>query len=180
MDRGITACPGLKIETLRRAQGRLWGTRIRFFLAVLSAGVLSLPLNTQCHAQQAFDPVERQLARVEQAPAGPFKPDWDSLGAYRVPEWFRDAKFGIFIHWGVFSVPAFDNEWYPRNMYIEGSKAFKHHVETYGPQARFGYKDFIPMFRAENFDADAWVDLFARAGARYWGTQFCFFWSACL
>ena len=117
--------------------------------------------------QSSAGAVERQLAHVERAPDGPFKADWDSLGAYRVPEWFRDAKFGIFIHWGVFSVPAFDNEWYPRNMYIEGSKAFKHHVETYGPQAKFGYKDFIPMFKAERFDAGEWVDLFAKAGARY-------------
>jgi len=98
---------------------------------------------------------------------GPFVANWVSLGAYRVPKWFRDAKFGIFIHWGVYSVPAFGNEWYSRNMYQSGSPAFKHHVEIYGPQSVFGYKDFIPLFRAENFDADAWVDLFARAGARY-------------
>ena len=82
-------------------------------------------------------------------------------------DWFRDAKFGIFIHWGVYSVPAFGNEWYSRNMYVEGSAAFKHHVATYGPQSKFGYKDFIPMFRAEHFDANAWVDLFTQAGARY-------------
>ncbi len=119
-------------------------------------------------AQQADEAVRRQLAHVQQAAdAGPFKADWDSLGAYRVPEWYRDAKFGIFIHWGVFSVPAFGNEWYPRNMYLAGRPEFQHHVETYGPQAKFGYKDFIPMFRAEKFDPDAWVDLFARAGARY-------------
>jgi len=118
-------------------------------------------------AQQPNDAMRRQLVRVEQAPADPFKPDWNSLGAYRVPEWYRDAKFGVFLHWGVYSVPAFDTEWYPRNMYVQGSAAFKHHVETYGPQSKFGYKDFIPMFRAEHFDPDAWVDLFARAGARY-------------
>jgi alpha-L-fucosidase len=102
-----------------------------------------------------------------EAEAGPFKASWDSLGGYRVPEWFRDAKFGIFIHWGVYSVPAFDNEWYPRNMYVQGSSAFRHHVERYGPQSAFGYKNFIPQFRAEHFDPDTWVDLFARAGARY-------------
>ena len=118
-------------------------------------------------AQQPSRAVQEQLARVDRGAVGPFKPDWDSLGAYRVPQWFRDAKFGIFIHWGVFSVPAFDNEWYPRNMYIEGSAAFKHHLQTYGSHEKFGYKDFIPMFRAEHFDPDAWVDLFARAGARY-------------
>jgi alpha-L-fucosidase len=111
---------------------------------------------------------ERQIERVDAAArSGPFRADWDSLGAYRVPQWFRDAKFGIFIHWGVYSVPAFGNEWYSRNMYVEGSPAFTHHVETYGPQSRFGYKDFIPMFKAEHFDANAWVDLFQQAGARY-------------
>ena len=134
-----------------------------------AVGIFALLLFFTAHgnAQQASEAVQRQLAKVAQAPAGPFTADWDSLGAYRVPEWFRDAKFGIFIHWGIFSVPAFDNEWYPRNMYIEGSRAFQHHVEAYGAQSKFGYKDFIPMFKAEHFDPDAWADLFARAGARY-------------
>lgn len=98
---------------------------------------------------------------------GPFKNTWESLSSYTVPDWYRKAKFGIFIHWGVYSVPAFDNEWYPRNMYMEGSPAFEHHIKTYGPQKDFGYKDFIPLFQAEKFDPDAWADLFQRAGARY-------------
>jgi alpha-L-fucosidase len=93
--------------------------------------------------------------------------NWNSLGRYRVPDWFRDAKFGIFIHWGVYSVPAFGNEWYSRNMYVQGSPAFQHHVQTYGPQSKFGYKDFIPMFTASKFKADEWIDLFVRAGAKY-------------
>ena len=111
--------------------------------------------------------VQRQLAKVAAGTTGPFKPDWDSLMAYRVPEWFQDAKFGVFIHWGVYSVPAFANEWYPRNMYLKGSTAYEYHRAVYGDQAKFGYKDFIPMFKAEKFDPDAWVDLFARAGAHY-------------
>jgi len=99
---------------------------------------------------------------------GPFKSDWDSLRAgYRTPDWFRDAKFGIFIHWGVYSVPAFANEWYSRNMYVPGNAAYEHQVATYGPQSKFGYKDFIPMFKAEKFDPAAWVALFSDAGARY-------------
>jgi alpha-L-fucosidase len=98
---------------------------------------------------------------------GPFRPDWESLEKYAVPEWYKDAKFGIFIHWGVYSVPAFGNEWYPRNMYVEGSAEYKHHVATYGPQDKFGYKDFIPMFKAEHFDAVAWAQLFKKAGAKY-------------
>lgn len=98
---------------------------------------------------------------------GPFAADWESLKAYRAPAWYEDAKFGIFIHWGVYSVPAFNNEWYSRNMYIQGSPEFEHHRATYGPQTNFGYKDFIPLFKGENFDADAWVELFKQAGAKF-------------
>ncbi|MEO8861855.1 MAG: alpha-L-fucosidase [Ginsengibacter sp.] len=96
-----------------------------------------------------------------------FQPTWQSLDHYQIPAWFRDAKFGIFIHWGVYSVPAFESEWYPRLMYLKDSKVYKHHVETYGPQSKFGYKDFIPMFKAEKFDAEKWVDLFKKSGAKY-------------
>jgi alpha-L-fucosidase len=91
---------------------------------------------------------------------GPFSPAWSSLEKFQTPDWYRDAKFGIFIHWGLYSVPAFDNEWYPRNMYKKDEKAFEHHVKTWGPQSRFGYKDFIPLFKAEKFDAAAWAALF--------------------
>lgn len=98
---------------------------------------------------------------------GPFRPDWESLQTYQVPEWYKDAKFGIFIHWGIYSVPAFGNEWYPRNMYREGSDEYKHHMATYGPQDRFGYKDFIPMFKAEHFNPVSWARLFKEAGAKY-------------
>ena len=112
--------------------------------------------------------MKQRLAAIEAVIAqGPYSADWASLSRYRVPEWYRDAKFGIFIHWGVYSVPAFDNEWYPRNMYMPGSKAYEHHIATYGPHKEFGYKDFIPMFKAEKFDPDAWAALFERAGAKY-------------
>ena len=98
---------------------------------------------------------------------GPYHDSWASLSAFEVPSWFEKAKFGIFIHWGLFSVPAFRNEWYSRNMYVQGSPEFEHHVKTYGPQKDFGYKDFIPLFTAEEFDPKAWAELFAEAGARY-------------
>ena len=78
-----------------------------------------------------------------------------------------NAKFGIFIHWGVYSVPAFGSEWYSRTMYILGSPEYEHHIQTYGPHRDFGYKDFIPMFRAEKFDPAEWARLFKEAGARY-------------
>jgi len=98
---------------------------------------------------------------------GPFRPDWNSLSQYKVPDWYRDAKFGIFIHWGVYSVPAFGSEWYPREMYLQGSEVNQHHVSTYGPLTRFGYKDFIPMFKAQKYDPQAWAHLFKESGARY-------------
>lgn len=101
------------------------------------------------------------------ADQGPFRPDWESLQKYEVPDWYKDAKFGIFLHWGVYSVPAFGNEWYPRLMYVEGSPEYKHHIATYGPQNKFGYKDFIPMFKAERYDPAAWAELFKKAGAKY-------------
>ncbi len=96
-----------------------------------------------------------------------YQATWESLGQYTVPQWYQDGKFGIFIHWGLYAVPAFGNEWYPRNMYQQGSREFAHHVATYGPQDKFGYKDFIPQFTAERFDADQWAGLFRQAGAKF-------------
>jgi alpha-L-fucosidase len=96
-----------------------------------------------------------------------YEPTWGSLRQYTVPDWYVDAKFGVFIHWGVYAVPAFGNEWYPRNMYRQGTPEFEHHAGTWGPHSAFGYKDFIPMFKAEKFDPNAWAELFKKAGARY-------------
>jgi alpha-L-fucosidase len=97
-----------------------------------------------------------------------FQPDWANIAEnYKFPEWFVDAKFGIFIHWGVYAVPAFGNEWYSRNMYQKDSREYKHHIEAWGAHTKFGYKDFIPMFKAEKFNADEWAELFRDAGARY-------------
>ncbi len=111
---------------------------------------------------------QRILVKTDQVIAtGPFRDDWESLSTQTVPDWYRDAKFGIFIHWGVFSVPASGSEWYSRNMYLPSEKDFAHHVATFGSQTKFGYKDFIPKFRMEHFDPAAWATLFERAGARY-------------
>ena len=99
---------------------------------------------------------------------GPFDDTWESLSDYRVPEWYDKMRFGIFIHYGVFSVPAFGCEWYPRLMYEkEMVDCYEHHLKTYGKQSEFGYKDFIPMFKAEKFDADEWIKAFKEAGAQY-------------
>ena len=108
------------------------------------------------------------LAQIDQViAAGPYSADWRSLSAHPTPRWYHQAKLGIFIHWGIYSVPAFGNEWYSRNMYNKNVREFNHHVSTYGPQKDFGYKDFIPNFRGEKFDANAWVSLFKQAGAKY-------------
>ena len=110
----------------------------------------------------------RWLAAVDKGRTdGPFRPDWASLQTYKTPAWYGDAKFGIFVHWGLYSLPAFGSEWYSRNMYIEGSPEYAHHIQTYGPHTKFGYKDFIPKFTAEHFDPEAWTALFRDAGARY-------------
>src|SRR5690625_408882 len=107
------------------------------------------------------------LSGCEQNPEEEFR-DWKEI-QNDPPKWFKDAKFGIYFHWGVYTVPAYHSEWYSRNMYFPGSKANQHHLEHYGSLSEFGYKDFVPMFKAENFDPDAWVDLFVRAGARFAG-----------
>ncbi len=112
--------------------------------------------------------MKEYLEQIEQVIAkGPYKPSWASLAEWEVPKWFSKMKFGIFIHWGLYSVPAFDNEWYSRNMYIKGMKPYEHHVKTYGEHKNFGYKDFIPLFHAEKFQADEWATLLKESGAKY-------------
>ena len=115
-----------------------------------------------------------------------YEPTFASLGKVNpVPEWFKDAKFGIYFHWGVYSVPAFGNEWYPRNMYIKGSRENLHHIATYGDPAVWPYNKFItgdtdkegnfvqfaPKLKSEGgkFDPDEWAQLFADAGAKFAG-----------
>ena len=112
--------------------------------------------------------LQKEMERIDSVIAqGPYSDTWESLCAYQVPSWYKAAKFGIFIHWGLFSVPAYANEWYTRNMYMQGTSEFEHHVKTYGPHKDFGLKDFIPMFKGEHFDPDAWAALFKEAGAQY-------------
>ncbi|MFY0653901.1 MAG: alpha-L-fucosidase [Cyclobacteriaceae bacterium] len=111
-----------------------------------------------------------------------FEPNWESIKKhYKDPEWFNEQKFGIFIHWGAYSVPAFSSEWYPRRMYMDTAtftaqlnhqkdgpnEVYTHHLEKWGNQKKFGYKDFIPMFKGEKFNPDEWIDIFQKAGARY-------------
>lgn len=98
--------------------------------------------------------------------SGPFKGTRESLAAYQVPEWFRDAKFGIWAHWGPQSSAEY-GDWYARNMYMQGSRQYDYHVKTYGHPPRFGFKDLIPRWKAENFDPDHLVGLYKQAGAKY-------------
>lgn len=103
---------------------------------------------------------EEYLSLIDEVIAqGPYTDTWDSLCEHPTPKWYARDKFGIFIHWGVYSVPAFGNEWYPRNMYVKGSKENLHHIEKYGTLDKFGYKDFIPQFKAEKFDPKEWAEL---------------------
>ena len=98
--------------------------------------------------------------------AGPFTGTRESLKTYKVPGWFQDAKFGIWAHWGPQSAYEY-GDWYARNMYIEGHKQYKQHLEKYGHPSKFGFKDIIPAWKAEKFDADHLMSLYKKAGARY-------------
>lgn len=101
---------------------------------------------------------------------GPFEPTVESLAGFEVPDWFRDAKLGIWSHWGPQSVPRF-GDWYARNMYREGSEQYRYHVRTYGHPSRFGYKDVVALWRAERFDPEELMDRYVAAGAKYFVAQ---------
>ncbi|MEO6816727.1 MAG: alpha-L-fucosidase [Edaphobacter sp.] len=104
-------------------------------------------------------------AKAKPMIAGPFQPTWESLrDNYHVPSWFNQAKFGIFIHWGLYSIPAHGNEWYIKHMYTTDSEW---HTEHYGSPDKFGYKDFIPLFTVKKYEPNDWAQLFQRAGAKY-------------
>jgi alpha-L-fucosidase len=114
--------------------------------------------------------------------SGPFSPTWESLRQFRCPDWFRDAKFGIWSHWGPQSVPM-AGDWYARNMYCQKSTAadpdarrwaetcFNQHWRRYGHPSQFGYKDILPLWKAEKFDPDGLMDLYVRAGVKYFVAQ---------
>ena len=97
---------------------------------------------------------------------GPFEGTRASLSHYEIPDWFRDAKFGIWAHWGPQSAVE-DGDWYARNMYIQGSEQNLYHCETYGHPSKFGYKDTIPLWKAEQFDPAYLIGLYKKAGAKY-------------
>lgn len=107
-----------------------------------------------------------------------YQPTWESLKEHTDPEWFRDAKLGIYTHWGPLTVGAEDmpysgkgrdGQWYGSQMYDPGNPAFNFHKKIFGDQSKVGYKDIIPLFTAKNFNADEWADLFVKAGAKFAG-----------
>jgi alpha-L-fucosidase len=97
-----------------------------------------------------------------------YEETWNSLKRHRTPEWLDDGKFGIYFHWGIYSFPAFGNEWYPNHMY-GGGLCYPHHAETYGEPDEYGYKEFIPKFTAENYNAEEWAKIFKETGAKFAG-----------
>lgn len=106
------------------------------------------------------------LEKNEKMMKGQFEPTWESLKNYKVPEWFRNAKFGIWAHWGPQCVEG-SGDWMARSMYMEGSREYKYHVEHYGHPSEVGFKDIIPLFKAEKWDPDKLVALYKKIGAQY-------------
>src|SRR5436305_15285141 len=149
------------------------------FAAAQSANPLAPTLNAKSAAdidrewQQSVTKYDGERNRLlaeadKQSHVGPYRPDWATLIKYQQPQWYKDAKFGIFIHWGVYSVPAAENEWYPRNMYRPTEGAYNNFREDFakGDESK-GYKDLIPLFKAEHFDATEWAKVFKESGAQY-------------
>lgn len=110
--------------------------------------------------------IDEYIERIDEViAAGRYKDNWLSLAAHRTPSWYRAGRFGIFIHWGVYSVPAFGNEWYPRNMYNPLTKEGRHHAKVYGE--KFEYRHFIERFEPKKYNAEEWAALFEASGAKF-------------
>lgn len=155
---------GWSRRTVLAATGAIsFGTLTR----LVEARAASAPDEFDAYRNAVAEAVESTEPVIDQ---GPYEPTWESLGDVDpIPEWYRDAKFGIFFHWGPYAVPAFGHEWYPRQMYNEGNWINEHHRETYGDPADAPYQDFVPEFTAEHFDAEEWAELFEQSGAKYAG-----------
>ena len=125
-----------------------------------------LSTSASAFAWAAFAKPGRAQMFRGQVPDGPFQPDWESLKSYQCPDWYRDAKLGIWAHWSPQCVPE-DGDWYARNMYIQGTPQYEFHVKTFGHPSQFGYKDICHLWKAERWDPEALIKLYKSAGAAY-------------
>jgi alpha-L-fucosidase len=133
--------------------------------ALVSAQTTSAPCGGIAAIDREMQGLTHNSVVPRVIPSGPVSPNWDSIRAvYKTPQWLTDGKFGIFIHRELCSIPAYHNEWYSMHMY---NGFADYHAKTHGPQNKFGYNDFIPMFRAEKYAPAAWAKLFHDAGAKY-------------
>ena len=136
--------------------------------ALILAGTLTSPVLAQYPPETKAVPIP-EIKDLPPAP-GPFDGSWESLKQFKTPDWFRDGKFGIWAHWGPQAVPG-DGDWYAKTMYDEGSEQYKHHAERYGHPSKAGYKDIIPLWKAEKWDPDRLMELYKKAGAHYFVAQ---------
>ena len=125
--------------------------------------LLAFACSTGIQAQEYKVPVTNENEKMAE---GQYQPQWESLKKHKTPEWFRNAKFGIWAHWGPQCVEG-SGDWMAREMYMEGSWAYKYHVEHYGHPSEFGFKDILPLFKAEKWDPDKLVERYKRLGAQY-------------
>jgi alpha-L-fucosidase len=141
--------------------------RLQMLKAFLVCSLAAVPAYAQSGPPATPEIVARAVAGTPVPERGPVEATWESIAVnYQVPIWWRDAKFGIMMHWGLYAVPAHGSEWYALHMYNNPEMA-QWHREHWGSQDVFGYKDFIPLFTAAKFDPDQWAALFKDAGAQF-------------
>lgn len=139
----------------------------RKILKSLAIGIPALQLSpTLAFGNNNYGVKKESVADDRFFAPGLFKPTRASLRSYEIPNWFRDAKFGIWAHWGPQSAIE-AGDWYARNMYMQGHRQYKYHIDTYGHPSKVGYKDTIPLWKAEKFDPDYLLGLYKKAGAKY-------------
>lgn len=118
--------------------------------------------------QERLDVLQKHLKKIDDVISkGVYKDNWESLAFHKVPDWYRNSKLGIFIHWGVYSVPAHGNEWYPRWMYKKGNAINEWHTKTYGPLKNSDIRILYQCSRQEKYNAEKWAELFKEAGAGF-------------
>ena len=140
--------------------------KIKYILAHMKKIGLAIAIACGVMGAQAQDYQVSVSEQQEKMLTGKYQPTWESLEKHQTPEWFRDAKFGIWAHWGPQCVEG-SGDWMARSMYIEGSREYKYHVEHYGHPSEFGFKDILPLFKAEKWDPDKLVERYKRCGAKY-------------